>query len=95
MVGFSTGMVRNAGKREGAVCYGGASAALDQELEEVVLSYLLQPDSPPSPKCGSREVDRVEGAGPRPLLGLIIVGEVPQLLEFIERARNALEIRGG
>ncbi len=73
----------------------GFSAALDQELEEVVLSYPLQPDSLPSLKCGSREVDRVEGARSRPFLGLIIVGEVPQLLEFIKRARNALEISGG
>jgi len=57
MVGFSTGMAHNAGEREGAVWYGGISAALDQELEEVVVRDFLALNSLPGHKCSSCQVD--------------------------------------
>ena len=55
----------------------------------------LLPYNVPRPERGFGKVHRVECASPGPFLGLVVVGEVPQLLEFIKSAGNAAEIRSG
>jgi len=82
MAGFSTGMARMGGEREGAVWYGWGSAALDQELEEVVLGNLVLPDNFPRHESRAGSISHLQCIGPRPLLGVIVVRKVTRFLQF-------------
>lgn len=58
------------------------------------MADLVRPDRPPIAKRRSRKIDDVESPGSGPFLGLVIISQVPELLEFIEGAGNALNVCG-